>query len=158
MGVLVIAAAGNYTTKRRYYPAAFADDPSAAGHLAVVSVGALNPNGSSAAFSDGGSWVHGWAHGAAVMSAFPVDINGPFNAPVGDRQFQGLDPDDYRSGFAAWSGTSFAAPLMAAHLVRAMIRPLDDPASDAALRLDVPGAEAAIRRAESALRELEHPE
>ena len=157
MGVLVVAAAGNYTTRRRYYPAAFAGDPAAAGRIPLVSVGALNPNGTPAAFSDGGSWVHGWARGAAVVSTFPVDVNGPLSADVANAAAQGLDPDDYTGGFAAWSGTSFSAPAMAAQLVAAMIEPLRGPAPDPALRLDVPGAKAAIQRAEAAVRQLRLP-
>jgi hypothetical protein len=157
MGVLVTAAAGNYTTRRRYYPAAFAGDPSAAGRIPLVSVGALNPNGTPAAFSDGGSWVHGWAGGAAIVSAFPVDVNGPLTAPVEGGGSQGLDPDDFTGGFAAWSGTSFSTPAMAAYLVRAMTAALRGPNPDSALRLDVPGAKAAIQRAEAALRQLRLP-
>jgi hypothetical protein len=157
MGVLVTAAAGNYTTSRRYYPAAFAGDPSAAGRIPLVSVGALNPNGTPAAFSDGGSWVHGWARGAAIVSTFPVDVNGPSNANVGSGATEGLDPDDYAGGFAVWSGTSFSAPAMAASLVEAMIAPLRGPAPDPALRLNVPGAKAAIQRSEGALGQLRLP-
>ena len=56
-----------------------------------------------------------------------------------------------------WSGTSFSAPAMAAYLVRAMIGPLETPVHDASLRLDVPGAKAAIRRAEAAVRQLRLP-
>jgi hypothetical protein len=157
MGVLVTAAAGNYTTSRRYYPAAFAADPAAAGRIPLVSVGALNPNGTHAAFSDGGSWVHGWARGAAIISTFPVDVNGPLSAEVANSAAEGLDPDDYSGGFAAWSGTSFSAPAMAASLVEAMIAPLLGPAPDPALRLNVPGAKAAIQRSEAALRQLRLP-
>jgi Subtilase family len=157
LGVLVTAAAGNYTTRRRYYPAAFAGDPAAADRIPLVSVGALNPNGTPAAFSDGGSWVHGWARGAAIVSTFPLDVNGPSNANVGNVAAEGLDPDDYSGGFAAWSGTSFSAPAMAASLVEAMIAPLRETAPDPALRLDVPGAKAAIQRAEAALRQLRLP-
>jgi hypothetical protein len=32
-----------------------------------------------------------------------------------------MDPDDYRSGFAVWSGTSFATPVLAAELASALI-------------------------------------
>jgi hypothetical protein len=157
MGVLVTAAAGNYTTRRPYYPAAFAGDPSAGGRIPLVSVGALNPNGTPAAFSDGGSWVRGWTRGAAIVSTFPVDVNGPLNADVTNASAEGLDPDDYSGGFAAWSGTSFSAPAMAANLVAAMIEPLRGAAPDPALRLDVPGAKAAIQRTEAALRQLRPP-
>jgi Subtilase family len=157
MGVLVTAAAGNYTTTRRYYPAAFAADPHTARRIPLVSVGALNPNGTPAAFSDGGSWVHGWASGAAIVSAFPVDVNGPLSAPVTGDGSQGLDPDDFTGGFAAWSGTSFSAPAMAAYLVRAMTGALQGPDPDSALRLNVPGVKAALQRAEAALRQLRLP-
>ncbi len=44
-GVMVVAAAGNYAVRRRYYPAAFADAPRPPGTVPVLSVGALNPNG-----------------------------------------------------------------------------------------------------------------
>jgi hypothetical protein len=157
MGVLVTAAAGNYTTTRRYYPAAFAGDPSAAERIPLVSVGALNPNGTQAAFSDGGSWVHGWARGAAVISTVPVDVNGPQNANVASGAAEGLDPDDYAGGFAAWSGTSFSTPAMAGYLAAAMIGPLLGPAPDSSLRLDAPGGKAAVQRAEAALRQLRLP-
>ena len=156
-GVLVTAAAGNYTTKRRYYPAAFAADAHTVRRIPLVSVGALNPNGTPAAFSDAGSWVHGWASGAAIVSAFPVDVNGPLTAPVVGGGSEGLDPDDFTGGFAAWSGTSFSAPAMAAYLVRAMTGALQGPDPDSALRLDVPGTKAALQRAEAALRQLRLP-
>ena len=38
-----------------------------------------------------------------------------------DRPRLSLDPDDYRGGFGLWSGTSFAAPLLAGHLARALL-------------------------------------
>src|SRR5262249_39095485 len=77
MGVAVTASAGNYATSRRCYRAAFADrqptqDPAAP----LISVGALNPNGSKALFSDGGPWVRAWADGAAIVSTFPAELNG----------------------------------------------------------------------------------
>ena len=158
LGVMVVAAAGNYTTKRRYYPAAFAGAPRRPGSLPLVSVGALNPNGSPAAFSDGGSWVHAWAGGAAVVSTLPTDLNGPASAPVQDGSVQGLDPDDYRGGFATWSGTSFAAPTMAAHLARALIDRIRETEADRESRLDTLGPEAAVKRAQSALQDLQLPE
>ncbi|MGA8458575.1 MAG: S8 family serine peptidase, partial [Streptosporangiaceae bacterium] len=74
LGVVVVAAAGNYSTARRFYPAAFAR-PSPADQVPLISVGALNPNGSKAVFSDAGDWITCWAVGALVISAFPTDIN-----------------------------------------------------------------------------------
>ena len=75
MGVVVVAAAGNFATSRKFYPAAFTQHPVPAGQVPLISVGALNPNGSKAMFSDGGQWVTAWASGAAVVSTLPTDIN-----------------------------------------------------------------------------------
>ena len=149
LGVAVVAAAGNYSTSRRFYPAAFSLQPSP---VPVISVGALNPNGSRALFSDGGCWVRAWAAGAAVVSTYPDDVNGsltPQAMVTGNRE--ALDPDDYRGGFASWSGTSFAAPLIAAHIAG---RLLEQALSQPALSTGQPGAEAAAGRTLAALRAL----
>jgi hypothetical protein len=144
LGVVVVAAAGNFSTARRFYPAAFAQRQAPAGHVPLISVGALNPNGSKAIFSDGGHWVTAWASGAAVVSTLPTDVNGSRSPelrlpaypggplPPGHEQAahrEALDPDDYSRGFAVWSGTSFSAPLLAAHVVRALLAGPADPAS-----------------------------
>ena len=165
LGVAVIAAAGNYSTSRRFYPAAFAQPPAPAGQVPLISVGALNPNRTTAVFSDGGTWINAWAWGAAMVSTFPVDIQGsrspeirirtrpgtgltPGDPYAGERE--ALDPDDYRSGFALWSGTSFSAPLVAAHIARALLREKTDPK----LGLTLPGKVAARQRALAALENL----
>jgi subtilisin family serine protease len=144
LGVVVVAAAGNFSTTRLFYPAAFAQRPTPAGHVPLISVGALNPNGSRAVFSDGGRWVTAWAAGAAVVSTLPTDVNGSRSPelrlpahpsgplPSGHERAshrEALDPDDYSRGFAVWSGTSFSAPLLAAHIVRALLAGPADPAS-----------------------------
>jgi len=135
----------------------------------VLSVGALNPNGTRALFSDGGRWVSSWASGAVGVSTFPVDLNGSLmpaaREPGGSdpdsgygesagwharrRTREALDPDDFRGGFAAWSGTSFAAPALAAWVVRALV---DGAAADPALTLSDPAPAAAVNRALHALR------
>jgi hypothetical protein len=156
-GVAVTAAAGNYATSREYYPAAFAGQSPSVDKVPLISVGALNPNGTKAVFSDGGRWVTAWAPGAAVISTFPVDVNGADQPTIrvpGESR-ESFDTDDYRSGFAAWSGTSFAAPMMAADVVRAMLTPLEGASPDPALRLDVPGAQAASQRILRALHQLQ---
>ena len=79
MGVAVVAAAGNYSTSRMFYPAAFAQQPAPPGQVPLISVGALNPNGSQAVFSDGGDWVTAWASGGTVVSTLPTDVNGSRN-------------------------------------------------------------------------------
>jgi hypothetical protein len=157
LGVVVTAAAGNYATSREFYPAAFAGQPPARDEVPLISVGALNPNGTRAVFSDGGRWVTAWAPGAAVISTFPVDVNGADQPAirVPGQSRESFDTDDYRSGFAAWSGTSFAAPMMAADVVRAMLAPLEEASPDPALRLDVPGAQAASQRVLRALHQLQ---
>jgi len=166
LGVLVIAAAGNYASSRRFYPAAFTMQPPP-GQIPLISVGALNPNGSKALFSDGGHWVTAWAPGAAVISTFPQDVNGSRTPEVRMRahpanelppghdlphEREALDPDDYSSGFAAWSGTSFAAPLLAAHVTRSLMRAAAD--TGGGLRLDVAGTAAATQRVVAALEDL----
>ncbi|MBE1604514.1 S8/S53 family peptidase [Actinopolymorpha pittospori] len=125
LGVVVVAAAGNYATTRPFYPAAFSDTPPDEA-VPILSVGALNPNGTVALFSNDGPWVTCWATGAAVLSTFPVMPSGSeqaANAPVQQSAGlprQTLDPDDFTSGFAVWSGTSFAAPLVAAKVALAL--------------------------------------
>ena len=84
LGCAVVCSAGNEATDRPTFPAALwnwagsdfrVEEPvDAAPH---VSVGALNPNGSVALFSNIGAWVHTYAPGAAVLSTSP-----PFNGGV----------------------------------------------------------------------------
>jgi hypothetical protein len=121
----------------------------------LLSVGALNPNESRALFSDDGPWVTAWATGAMVVSTFPTDVNGSLMPPAGVPGASGaareaLDPDDFRGGFAAWSGTSFAAPALAAWVLRAL---LDGAEDDPALGLNAPDPTAAAGRALRALRQ-----
>ena len=124
LGVLVVAAAGNHATSRRFYPAAFAADlPETDDRPQVTSVGALNPNDTKALFSNDDYWVNCWATGAGVVSAYPTDVRGPETGeivlPALSRS--SFDPDDYTCGFAVWAGTSFAAPLAAATLANSLI-------------------------------------
>ncbi len=170
LGVVVVAAAGNLSTTRMFYPAAFAQRPAPAGQVPLISVGALNPNGSRAVFSDGGPWVDAWAPGAVVVSTMPTDINGSRSPelrlpahPAGplppghDRAShrEALDPDDYSRGWAAWSGTSFSAPLLAAHFVRALLAGTADPGSG--LVLEPCDAQTTTNRALAALARMGWP-
>lgn len=166
-GVIVVAAAGNYSTSRRFYPAAFATKTPPGG-LPLISVGALNPNGSKAMFSDGGHWITAWASGAAVVSTLPVDINAsrspelrlrahpdnpmpPGISLPGSRE--SLDPDDYSGAFAVWSGTSFSAPLLAARITRALM----EGARRDGLSLTPCGPQDTQNRALSALKSMNWP-
>jgi subtilisin family serine protease len=96
-GSVVVASAGNDASCRPSWPAALPD---------VVSVGALAPFGI-APFSNYGPWVRACAPGFGVVSRF----------------FCKADDDlvkEYGEGWAAWSGTSFSAPIVAGVLARAV--------------------------------------
>ena len=145
LGVAVIAAAGNDATARHFYPAGFA--PHAGGQwnpverdvLPVISVGALNPDLRSVAlFSNAGDWVCCHRQGAALVSTMPTTFDGSLQ-PAAAVQVNGgewratIDPDNFHGGFSTWSGTSFAAPVLAAEVARCLweSKELDtsDPAS-----------------------------
>ncbi len=90
-GIVVVAAAGNSGTLIREYPAAESD-----GNSGLIAVGAHDPKNVLAAFSTYGGWVDITAPGVSLISTVP--------------------PNQY----GVWSGTSMAAPLVAAQA--AMIR------------------------------------
>jgi subtilisin family serine protease len=127
-GVITFAAAGNDCTDRRSYPAAFADHPqfNAAGALPLLAVAALNPDRSVALFSNDAAWVNGEAAGANVVSTAPVLASGAWSAdtsfagPNGERRGT-IDPDQFSGGFATWSGTSFAAPVLAGRFLANLV-------------------------------------
>jgi len=175
LGVVVVASAGNDATDRPCYPAAFAPWSNRKGpvhrhrdRVPVVSVGALNPNTSDALFSNAGFWVRAYAPGASLMSTMPPFQGGlqpTAKTWVDGRLRESVDPDDFRSGrrrdgeqrggFGVWSGTSFAAPLMAGALAAAMSKSLMN-------RKNPPqGAAAAVRRgwrAVERLTDMQRPE
>ncbi|WP_109508601.1 S8 family peptidase [Nocardioides speluncae] len=151
LGVIVVAAAGNDATTRPMYPAAFApwatgDRTAYPDRVPLVSVGALNPDATDAWFSNGGPWVSAWAAGASVVSTMPDTFHGGLT-PVSTsdnfgRRRSTIDPDDYRCGFAVWSGTSFAAPTVAGRLADELLR-----GDDGGLQADdVPAAVERARR------------
>jgi subtilisin family serine protease len=94
---VLVAAAGNEGSCRPYYPAALPD---------VVAVGALDSAGR-AWFSNFGPWVDACAPGVDVVSTYFsfVESTGP------GRTYE---------GWAAWSGTSFSAPKIAAAIAQDM--------------------------------------
>jgi len=106
---VVVAAAGNdYPNCRRpFFPAAL---------KRVLGVGALDEQGAPAPFSNRGSWVDACARGVRVDSSFFSGFDGPLT--------ESPDPDHFE-GFAAWSGTSFAAPLVAGRIAAVLSRQLD---------------------------------
>ncbi|WP_325002468.1 S8/S53 family peptidase [Intrasporangium sp.] len=120
-GTLVVAAVGNDATEAPFVPAALAGatGPDA---LPVVAVGALNPDGSSVAlFSNAPAHVSAHRLGVAVVSTVPTADAGLQSSTGADLvgghpRRATLDPDNYAGGFAVWSGTSFATPVLAAEL------------------------------------------
>ncbi|HEV2783061.1 MAG TPA: S8/S53 family peptidase [Actinophytocola sp.] len=94
----VVAAAGNGATTRPFWPAALPE---------VMAVAATNGQpGSLAPFSNRGPWVDAAAPGVDIVSSFVR-----FHPP---ERGQAHDTETRRYGAASWSGTSFAAPRLAA--------------------------------------------
>lgn len=134
-GVVIVCSAGNDATDRPAFPAALWDWGDAdlgivdgAGLAAHISVGALNPTGRSVAlYSNIGDWVRVYAPGTSVLSTTPA-FEGGVQSGARDDLYglarMTIDPDDFRGGFAIWSGTSFAAPHVAGLIAQAMAKQL----------------------------------
>lgn len=128
-GIHVVAAAGNDGQNKPVYPAAFAKKPpDISDQLTfwIRSVGATNVDADGAPrayYSNGGPWVTDWAVGTSVVSTFPpVNAAGTpeFDLVGMDGSRQAADPDDFRGGFARWSGTSFSAVIHGAKIAAGM--------------------------------------
>jgi thermitase len=96
---IMVAAAGNDASSRPFWPAALPD---------VIGVAATGPDGDLAAFSNRGDWVDATAPGVDVVSSYVRLLPGE----------EGVAPGTTTRvyGAARWSGTSFAAPRIAAEL------------------------------------------
>jgi hypothetical protein len=103
-GSVVVASAGNDATCTPMFPATLPK---------VVGVGALDDQGKPAPFTNYGPWVSACAPGVDRVSIFFEGFNG-----AGPPE-SGYDPDHFQ-GWARWSGTSFAAPVVVAALARAV--------------------------------------
>lgn len=130
LGVVVVSASGNDATTRPFLPAAFGQDDAGNGNPLLAAVGALNASGNTtAAFSNHGPWVWRWAPGDALVSTVPTTWEGAAGpglatldgGGLGPRARTAPDPDDLRTGFAVWAGTSFATPVVAGLVASAML-------------------------------------
>ncbi|MGH9164523.1 MAG: S8 family peptidase [Acidimicrobiales bacterium] len=101
-GAVVVASAGNDGSCEATFPAALPG---------VVGVGALGPNGP-APFSNYGPWVRACAPGVDLVSTF-------FDGFTSTSTSAGTDPEAF-GGWATWSGSSFAGPVVVGALARMM--------------------------------------
>jgi subtilisin family serine protease len=105
-GTVIVCAAGNYGSKDPCYPAAFSTEHRGR----VVAVAALDQDGRRASFSNYGDWVDASTLGVRLRSRFVPGTEHPGNDPDGR-------PEEFNGGGSAeWSGTSFAAPVVAGQL------------------------------------------
>jgi len=115
---LVVMSAGNDGSSDYCYPAAFADPRSTAFQAEkeqLVSVAALDDQDWLAFFSNYGGWVTASALGVRLESTFVAGHEDPDDDPDGHAEtWPGTRP------WAMWSGTSFAAPVVAGMAARTL--------------------------------------
>jgi hypothetical protein len=96
--VLVVAAAGNDSSNKPFWPAAFDW---------VVSVGSLDADGKVSDFSNYGPWVDVFAQGRNLVNAFPTGTYTTYEPQTPAGQVR-----KFTTGLAQWSGTSFSTPVV----------------------------------------------
>jgi subtilisin family serine protease len=101
---VVVAAAGNNRSGRPFWPAAFKHV------IAVAAVDTTGPTLSPASFTNHGDWVDCCAPGVDIRSTY---VTGEWRLAE-DGQLEAFQ------GWACWSGTSFATPIVAAMIARRM--------------------------------------
>ena len=118
---LIVAAAGNDSTTHPFFPAGFAGEKEFADM--VVSVGALGGpadapgiHTAAADFTNHGTWVTAWAPGEKIVSIYPKGLSFGYTDASGTV----VTSSTFDQGLAYWSGTSFAAPFVAAEIIREM--------------------------------------
>ena len=109
---VVVAAAGNAGKSRPFWPAAFKQV------LAAGAVDEKDAHWAARDFSNYGWWVDAAARGVNLQSTFTKGKTKVARA----RRPTRADPWIAFDGWAAWDGTSFASPITAAMLARAMSR------------------------------------
>ena len=119
-GVLVVVAAGNDRSTAPTFPAAFTglSEPDSLPRTPLLSVGAVHPDGSRADYSNSGEWVGTWAPGTALISTVPES----FGEAASSTEPAPYDPNNLLGGFARWSGTSFAAAVVAGRVAAQLSR------------------------------------
>jgi Subtilase family len=109
---LVVSAAGNLESRRKFWPAAMER---------VVSVGAVVQDGAGwerAEYSNYGDWVSAVAHDGGVH------VQGkPSEGEQKSTYYTAFPPEGpvTAGGWAAWRGTSFTTPTVAAHVAKVML-------------------------------------
>ncbi|MCE7005529.1 S8/S53 family peptidase [Kibdelosporangium philippinense] len=98
---VIVAAAGNGGSSRPFWPAAVDK---------VIAVAASDQNGTIAGFSNRGPWVNAIAPGVDITSSYVRLKTGTEGVAPGT--------EEREYGTAKWSGTSFAAPSIAADLAK----------------------------------------
>ncbi len=106
---VIVASAGNNESTDPCFPAALSGWKEFADR--VVSVAALDSSGYRWTLSNYGDWVSASTLGVRLRSIYVPGREHPDNDPDGT-------PERFRSpAYASWTGTSFAAPLVAARIV-----------------------------------------